>query len=87
MRAKIPASGIGHGLLLGGKIIFNERSSVMDCTVRALSKDSAELRLPNTLSVPRAFELVVKPHNKTYACEVVWRSATDMGVIFAREGR
>lgn len=83
MRAKVPPSRTGQRLLLGGKIVFNERSSVMDCTVRSLSEDGAELRLPNTLSVPRAFHLVVKPHNKTYACEVAWRTATDIGVTFA----
>jgi hypothetical protein len=52
--------------LLGAKIIFNERSSVADCT----------------LGVPNAFKLIIKPHDDTYLCDVTARTATELKVSF-----
>ncbi len=82
MLRKITRDPLRRRLLLSAKIVFNNHASIFDCTVHALSDDGAELRMPNTLLVPPAFKLVVKPHDDVYKCEVVWRTATDIGVGF-----
>ena len=69
-------------LLLGGKIVFNNRSSVFDCTVRAVSQIGAELRMRSTLGVPDLFRLTIPSTGETFDCEIVERSETDIGVTF-----
>jgi PilZ domain len=69
-------------MLLGAKIIFNDRSSIFDCTVRNLSADGAELRMPSTLGVPDVFKLVVKPYEDKFDCVIAWRTETELGVTF-----
>src|SRR5947209_6716352 len=44
-----------------GKIIFNQRSSVVDCTVRNLSTKGALLQTVSTLGIPNDFDLVIEP--------------------------
>ena len=43
--------------LIGGKVIFNQRQSTLDCTVRNLSEDGALLVFPNSVVLPELFEL------------------------------
>lgn len=71
-------------ILLGAKVIFNDRSSIFDCTVRSLSADGAELRMPSTLGVPDAFKLVIKPHDEKFDCQIMWRTETGLGVTFKK---
>jgi hypothetical protein len=74
-------------MLLGGKIIFNDHSSIFDCTVRSMSDEGAEIRMSSTLGVPAAFKLVIKPHDDTYACQVVSRTETDIRVAFKGQAK
>jgi hypothetical protein len=71
-------------LLLGGKIIFNNKSSVFDCMIRALSADGGELRLKSTLGVPDLFQLKIDTTGDTFTCDVLWRTETDIGVSFLK---
>ena len=71
--------------LLSAKIIFNNKSSIFDCQVRALSAEGAELRMKSTLGVPDAFQLVIKPHDEEFDCEITKRTETDIGVTFWRK--
>jgi len=66
-------------LLLGGKIVFNNRNSVFDCTVRAMSDQTAELRMQSTLGVPDVFQLRIDLTGQTRLCQVDWRTETDIG--------
>ncbi len=43
--------------LKGGTIIFNNRSSTMDCQLRDMTAHGAKLRCPNTFGLPDEFEL------------------------------
>jgi hypothetical protein len=43
--------------LIGGKVIFNQRQSTLDCTVRNLSEDGALLVFPSSVVLPGLFEL------------------------------
>lgn len=68
--------------LLTGKIIFNQRSSVITCVVRNLSDTGACLEIPATMHVPDAFELKVEPGGACFECRTVWRHAARIGVAF-----
>ncbi|MEQ1576336.1 MAG: PilZ domain-containing protein [Hyphomicrobium sp.] len=82
MQPEIRTNRQARRLLLGGKIIFNNRNSVFDCVVRALSADGAELRMKSTLGVPDAFELRIGPAGEAFQCDIAWRTETEIGVMF-----
>ena len=69
--------------LKGGKIVFN-RSSVIDCTIRDISKHGARLSVDGAPSLPASFELVYSDqlHQHRRSCRVVWRSLNGLGVVF-----
>jgi hypothetical protein len=68
--------------LLTGKIIFNQRSSVINCVVRNLSDTGACLEVPDTLGIPDTFKLKVEPNGACSDCRVAWRLAKRVGVVF-----
>jgi hypothetical protein len=71
-----------HRTLKAGKIVFNHRFSVIDCTVRNLSERGARLEVPSTLGVPNDFDLVIEPDRAARACRVAWKDEHQMGVRF-----
>lgn len=72
--------------LKGGKILLNGRSSVIDCTVRNLSRTGALLRVESTVGVPDEFILRVEPEGIERACRVVRRQPAMLGVAFEGDG-
>lgn len=68
--------------LKGGKIFFNHGRSVIDCTVKNLSKSGAALLLESTIGIPGEFNLVISPDNIQKACKVIWKTDTQIGVSF-----
>jgi len=66
----------------GGKIVFNDGRSVIDCTIKNLSPTGAALRIESTIGIPDDFKLVISPDNMTKACRVVWRKEDQIGVAF-----
>jgi hypothetical protein len=67
-----------------GKIVLNKGGSVIDCTVRSISKTGAQIGVPNVLTVPEEFEL--RWDGKAQRCVVVWRKPDRIGVRFAPLG-
>ena len=65
---------------LGGKIIFNNRNSSLDCLVRNVSAQGARLIVSEALVVPEEFELVIPQKGRSYRALLKWRSATECGV-------
>lgn len=65
-----------------GKIVFDRRSCVIDCTVRNVSAAGACLEVPSTVGIPDRFDLVIasEPHER--ACRVAWKDKTRVGVTF-----
>jgi PilZ domain len=63
-----------------GRIVFNNRNSTIDCTVRNLSKHGALLLLPHIVEIPDDFELHVDGVRHT--AHVVWRSNGQLGVTW-----
>jgi PilZ domain len=70
--------------LKSGRIIFNHRSSVIDCTVRNLSPVGACLNVASTIGIPEEFEVMLDADNTTRNCRVVWQKEKQLGVRFAR---
>ncbi|HEY0442153.1 MAG TPA: PilZ domain-containing protein [Xanthobacteraceae bacterium] len=62
------------------KIVFNNRSSVLDCTVRNVSKEGALLLVASPLGIPDVFELTFGPEARQ--AKVVWRQENRLAVEF-----
>ena len=65
-----------------GKIVFNERQSVIDCTIRNLSDAGACLELPAGVGFPTSFHFTVGVEGPVRPCKVRWRSRNRVGVTF-----
>lgn len=70
-------------MLTAAKIIFNNKQSVFDCTVRNISEDGARLIVPNMLGVPKSFELRIPKIDARYICDTVWRTKRETGIKFS----
>jgi len=68
--------------LKAGKIVFNRRLSVIDCTVRDLTEDGACLVVASVVGVPDAFDLLIPFDNLKRSCRVIWKMAGKIGVTF-----
>ena len=68
--------------LLGARIVFNNRASTFDCTVRNISETGARLVFGGPVSAPDEFDLVISQKERTYRCRIAWRNANEMGVTF-----
>ena len=66
----------------GGQIIFNQRSSLMDCMVRNFTGTGAKLVFTNTAAVPREFELLIARDDRRLRARMVWCRANEAGVAF-----
>lgn len=67
-------------MLKAGKIVFSRGGSVIDCTVRNVSRTGATLNVQNAVAVPEKFEL--RWGGNAQRCTVVWRKMDGLGVRF-----
>lgn len=67
-------------VLKAGKVAYQSRYCVVECTVRDLSDTGAKLRTDNSVSIPDNFELLIEIDGFEADCEVVWRKEADLGV-------
>jgi diguanylate cyclase (GGDEF)-like protein len=67
----------------GGKILLNNRRSVLDCTIRNLSPGGACLQVESLVGVPATFDLLIDGENAPRPCRLVWQSDHRAGVEFA----
>jgi hypothetical protein len=69
--------------LLGAKIIFSDRASVIDCVVRNISSSGAKLALAaGATGVPDDFELHIPMKYCSYRARLVRRDANGVAVEF-----
>jgi hypothetical protein len=68
--------------LRGGKIVFNQRSSVISCSIVNLSETGACLEVPSAIGIPKLFELKFEPGGEWRVCQVAWRNPRHIGVTF-----
>lgn len=70
--------------LLLGKIVYANKSCMLDCTVRELSTSQAVVQLPNTLRVPNLVELRIPSLGASYVCETASRTLSEMRLNILR---
>jgi len=68
--------------LKSGKIIFNNLQSILDCTIRNLSKTGCRIIVPNQADFPAEFELQLPGSDEKFQCQVIWRKHHEAGVKF-----
>jgi hypothetical protein len=68
----------------GGKILFNNRRSVLDCMIRNLSPEGACLQVESLVGVPATFDLLIDGEDAPRPCRLAWQSHHRAGVEFAR---
>ncbi len=68
--------------LLAGRIIFNNKCSTFNCTIRSLSAQGALLELGSTFAVPRDFFLEISARGTTRACTILRRTRDQIEVAF-----
>jgi hypothetical protein len=68
--------------LLGARVVFHNRASTIDCTIRNISKAGGRLVFGAAVQVPDEFDLVIHQRGEAHRCRVAWRNASEVGVAF-----
>jgi hypothetical protein len=69
-------------VLKAGKLVFGDRRSVIDCTVRALWEDGAEVQLSSSSDVPDDLTLEMPSGNFKWAAKVAIRRPNSLELAF-----
>ena len=72
---------------LGGQIIFNQRQSTLDCTIKNLSEDGALIVLSDAVVTPLLFELYLPLRREHRLVRSRWRDGARQGVAFVSPAR
>ena len=67
---------------LRARIVFNNKNSSIDCTIKNISPTGAKLEVANTFSLPAEFDLQIPAKNRTVRAKMMWRDAEALGVEF-----
>ena len=68
---------------LGGKIVFNNRFSVVDCLVRDVSARGARVECPASVPMAQDVDFVIECKGLEARARMVWRSPTEIGLFFS----
>jgi diguanylate cyclase (GGDEF)-like protein len=69
-------------VLKAGRILFNGRTSSIDCTVRKLSDEGAALDVSSSVGVPKEFDLAIAADRLLKPCVAMKRSERHIEVAF-----
>lgn len=75
-------AGTRRRVLKAGSIIFNNRRSTIDCTVKSLGPDSAAIVLSSSAGVPPEFTLAIKGEGFETGCKVIAQDRQTLEVVF-----
>lgn len=64
----------------GGLISFG--SAGIDCTVRNISPNGADLDVASIIGIPKSFQLMIKTDHFLPRCRLVWNDDRRLGVAF-----
>lgn len=70
-------------VLKSGQVLFNDRHSVIDCTIRSLGEDGAGLDVVTSSGIPETFTLLIRSDGYETKCRVVSRAERHLEVTFA----
>jgi hypothetical protein len=75
-----------HRTLKSGQLVFNDRFSLISCSVRNLSHGGACLEVVTSVGIPDHFDLTIPALGLNRPCHVAWRSERRIGVAFDDAG-
>ncbi|MBB4278907.1 sensor domain-containing diguanylate cyclase [Rhizobium mongolense] len=70
-------------VLKAGSIIFNDRRSIIDCTIKSLGSDSAGLSVSSSAGIPPEFVLAIKGEGFETGCRVIAQDRQHVEVAFS----
>jgi len=70
--------------LLVARIVFNNRFSLIECTVRNLSETGARIAFSHPVEIPPEFELEIPSRKISVRAKVVWSNGKEHGVTFIK---
>jgi diguanylate cyclase (GGDEF)-like protein len=70
--------------LRGGKILFNNKQSVISCTIRNISAEGANLQVQSTFGIPAFFDLLIEGETAARPCDLIWKANNRLGVEFCQ---
>ena len=73
--------------VLKGQVVFNNRSSVLTCTVRDLSEIGARLCFTNTFELPPEFDLEIPSRGLRLPARLVWSREANHSVMFLEKAK
>jgi hypothetical protein len=65
-----------------GRIVFNNRFSLIDCFVRDLSEAGARIAFPRPTDIPPEFDLEIPKKNMSIRARVIWSDGKEHGLKF-----
>jgi hypothetical protein len=80
-------SGKRWRTVLKARIVFNGRSSVLDCTVRDLSDTGARIYFADVSELPPEFELVIPNRGLRVPSRLMWSRGANHGIEFLEKQR
>lgn len=78
----VDTTGSRRRVLKAGSILFNDRRSTIDCTVRSLGTDSAGLSVSSSAGIPSEFVLSIKGEGFETRCQVIAQDRQNLEVAF-----
>ena len=82
-----PRTRRGSRVLLEGRIVSRDGTTVIDVKIREISATGAILRIPPNVNFPENFYLQVVADGKRYPAEKRWRKGERLVVKFVGERR
>ncbi|WP_457094369.1 PilZ domain-containing protein [Microvirga sp. P5_D2] len=69
--------------ILEGRIVFNNRFSLIECAVRDLSGTGARIAFSHPIRIPQEFEIEIPNKKLSRWARVVWSNGKEYGITFA----
>jgi hypothetical protein len=73
--------------VLKGQVVFNNRSSVLGCSVQDLSEIGACIRFIDAVEVPPEFELEIPSRRLRISARLIWSREASHGVMFLEKAK
>ncbi|MBM6584263.1 PilZ domain-containing protein [Microvirga sp. BT689] len=68
--------------ILQGRVVFNNRFSLIECTVRDLSETGAQITFSHPVSLPSELELEIPKKGLSTRAKVMWSRGIHHGIMF-----
>lgn len=68
--------------LLEGRVVFNNRFSLIECTVRDISESGAQIMFAHPVRIPLEVELEIPKRNLNRHARLVWSNGRAHGLAF-----